>query len=142
MPARVIGVMRTFMLTNLRAARVQDNRSCICPRIECNRVPCGTGSPYLSFQACVNSATVAKRHARDATEQLAVQGLTMRLLSYNIHKGIGGSDRRYRLERIIEVIEGENPDLICLQEVTHNIRRSWYHDQPALLARHFKAVGH
>jgi endonuclease/exonuclease/phosphatase family metal-dependent hydrolase len=66
----------------------------------------------------------------------------MRLLSYNIHKGIGGSDRRYRLERIIEVIEGENPDLICLQEVTHNIRRSWYHDQPALLARHFKAAVH
>jgi endonuclease/exonuclease/phosphatase family metal-dependent hydrolase len=66
----------------------------------------------------------------------------MRLLSYNIHKGIGGSDRRYRLERIIEVIEAENPDLICLQEVAHNTRRSHYHDQPVLLARHFKAAAH
>ena len=28
----------------------------------------------------------------------------MRLLSYNIHKGIGGRDRRYRLERIFDVI--------------------------------------
>jgi endonuclease/exonuclease/phosphatase family metal-dependent hydrolase len=66
----------------------------------------------------------------------------MRLLSYNIHKGIGGSDRRYRLERVIEVIEAANPDLICLQEVAHNTRRSRYHDQPALLARHFKAAAH
>ena len=32
----------------------------------------------------------------------------MRLLSYNIHKGIGGRDRRYRLARVIEVIEEEN----------------------------------
>ena len=54
----------------------------------------------------------------------------MRLLSYNIHKGIGGRDRRYRLERIIGVIEEENPDLICLQEVDRNVRRSRFDDQP------------
>lgn len=66
----------------------------------------------------------------------------MRLLSYNIHKGIGGRDRRYRLERILEVIEGENPDIICLQEVDHNVRRSRYHDQPRLLADHFRAAAH
>ena len=45
----------------------------------------------------------------------------MRLLSYNIHKGIGGRDRRYRLERIIQVIEAENPDLVCLQEVDRHV---------------------
>ncbi len=64
----------------------------------------------------------------------------MRLLSYNIHKGIGGRDRRYRLERIIEVIERENPDLICLQEVDHNVRRSRYSDQPHLLSERLHAV--
>ncbi len=64
----------------------------------------------------------------------------MRVLSYNIHKGIGGRDRRYRLERIVEVIEAENPDLICLQEVDHNVRRSRFHDQPKMLAEHFSAV--
>lgn len=63
----------------------------------------------------------------------------MRLLSYNIHKGIGGSDRLYRLERVLQVIEAEKPDLICLQEVARNIRRSRYHDQPRLLADHFNA---
>ncbi len=64
----------------------------------------------------------------------------MRLLSYNIHKGIGGRDRRYRLNRIIDVIETENPDLICLQEVDRNVRRSKFHDQPRLLADYFSAA--
>jgi endonuclease/exonuclease/phosphatase family metal-dependent hydrolase len=66
----------------------------------------------------------------------------MRLLTYNIHKGIGGRDRRYRLERVIEVIEQENPDIICLQEVSQNARRSHRDDQPRLLADYFHAVGH
>jgi endonuclease/exonuclease/phosphatase family metal-dependent hydrolase len=66
----------------------------------------------------------------------------VRLLSYNIHKGIGGRDRRYRLERIIQVIEEENPDLICLQEVDRNVRRSHYHDQPKLLAEYFHCTAH
>jgi endonuclease/exonuclease/phosphatase family metal-dependent hydrolase len=64
----------------------------------------------------------------------------MRLLSYNIHKGIGGRDRRYRLERIIDVIEQENPDLICLQEVDRNVRRSRFHNQPLLLAEYFQSA--
>ena len=55
----------------------------------------------------------------------------VRILSYNIHKGIGGRDRRYRLERIIEVIEEQNPDLICLQEVDRNVRRSHHHETSA-----------
>jgi endonuclease/exonuclease/phosphatase family metal-dependent hydrolase len=66
----------------------------------------------------------------------------MRLLSYNIHKGIGGSDRRYELERIIAVIGDEEPDIICLQEVDRHVKRSRYHDQPALLARALGATAH
>jgi endonuclease/exonuclease/phosphatase family metal-dependent hydrolase len=66
----------------------------------------------------------------------------MRVLSYNIHKGIGGRDRRYRLERVVAVIEHENPDLICLQEVDRNCGRSKLDDQPRLLAEHFRAVAH
>jgi endonuclease/exonuclease/phosphatase family metal-dependent hydrolase len=63
----------------------------------------------------------------------------MRLLSYNIHKGIGGRDRRYRIERVIDVIEQENPDILCLQEVARNSRRSSFHDQPTLIAEYFNA---
>jgi len=66
----------------------------------------------------------------------------MRVLSYNIHKGIGGRDRRYVLDRITQVIEAENPDLICLQEVDRHVRRSRHDDQPKLLAEYFQAAGH
>src|SRR4051794_10987407 len=72
--------------------------------------------------------------SQETKEQPEADGY-MRLLSYNIHKGVGGSDRRYRIERIIDVLRHEEPDLICLQEVDWNVRRSRYHDQPAILAR-------
>lgn len=65
----------------------------------------------------------------------------MRLVSYNIHKGIGGSDRRYRLERVMAVLAELKPDLVCLQEVDRNVRRSRFHDQPTLLANHLDAGG-
>ncbi|MGH9676584.1 MAG: endonuclease/exonuclease/phosphatase family protein [Candidatus Acidiferrum sp.] len=66
----------------------------------------------------------------------------MRLLTYNIHKGIGGSDRRYRIERIVDVIAAAQADVICLQEVDQNVRRSHFHDQPALLAERLGAAAH
>jgi endonuclease/exonuclease/phosphatase family metal-dependent hydrolase len=66
----------------------------------------------------------------------------MRLLSYNIHKGIGGRDRRYRLERIVEVIAAENPDLICLQEVDHHVARTRHDDQPRKLSEALHATAH
>jgi len=65
----------------------------------------------------------------------------MRVLSYNIHKGIGGRDQRYRLQRTIDIIEAENPDFICLQEVDRCVRRSRFDDQPSLLAKHFHPAG-
>jgi endonuclease/exonuclease/phosphatase family metal-dependent hydrolase len=66
----------------------------------------------------------------------------MRLLSYNIHKGIGGRDRRYRFQRVMTVIEAENPDIICLQEVDRHVRRSSMDDQPRLLAKYFRLRTH
>ncbi len=66
----------------------------------------------------------------------------MRLLSYNIHKGIGGRDRRYRLERAIEVVERENPDLICLQEVDHGVKRTRHDDQPTRFVESFRPAAH
>jgi endonuclease/exonuclease/phosphatase family metal-dependent hydrolase len=57
----------------------------------------------------------------------------MRILSYNIHKGIG-NDRRYRIQRVIDVIRAEAPDIVCLQEVDRGVARSRYDDQPRVLA--------
>ena len=59
----------------------------------------------------------------------------MRLLSWNIHKGIGGRDRRYSLQRIIDCIDHERPDLVCLQEVDRLVARSNFDDQPRLLGQ-------
>jgi endonuclease/exonuclease/phosphatase family metal-dependent hydrolase len=57
----------------------------------------------------------------------------------NIHKGVGGADRRYRLDRIIEVIRAEQPDLVCLQEVDFNVKRSRFDNQPDILADRLRA---
>jgi endonuclease/exonuclease/phosphatase family metal-dependent hydrolase len=62
----------------------------------------------------------------------------MRLLTYNIHKGIGGRDRRYDLDRIVSVIAQEQPDFICLQEVAEGIPRAGGEAQNALLAASFQ----
>lgn len=66
----------------------------------------------------------------------------MRVLSYNIHKGIGGRDRRYRLERVLEVIANEEPDLICLQEVDRDVRRSRFDNQPERIGERFGFAFH
>ena len=58
----------------------------------------------------------------------------MRLLTYNIHKGIGGKDRAYYLERIEQVLLNEKADIVCLQEVTQRASMSRHDDQPILLA--------
>lgn len=58
----------------------------------------------------------------------------MRLMSYNIHKGVGGRDLRYRLERVVDVIAHEEVDFACLQEVDHDARRTRFDDQATLLA--------
>ncbi len=49
---------------------------------------------------------------------------TLRVLTYNIHKGIGGIDRRYDLDRIVETIAHYDPDIAFLQEVDNGVPRS------------------
>jgi endonuclease/exonuclease/phosphatase family metal-dependent hydrolase len=48
----------------------------------------------------------------------------LRVLSYNIHKCIGGVDRRYEPERTAEVIRNLHADVLLLQEVDHDAPRS------------------
>lgn len=59
--------------------------------------------------------------------------MKLRVLSYNIHKCIGGIDRRYRPERVFDTIVHYAPDLILLQEVEEGARRSRHHRQVELL---------
>lgn len=64
----------------------------------------------------------------------------MRLVTYNIHKGIGGRDRRYNLERIIDVLAPLDADFFCLQEVTIDLPRTSHHDQSDILAKRFRPM--
>ncbi len=58
----------------------------------------------------------------------------MRLLVWNIHKGIGGIDRRYDPDRIVTVVHHHRPDVLLLQEVDDRVPRSRHDPQPELLA--------
>jgi len=57
----------------------------------------------------------------------------LRALSYNIHKCIGGVDRRYDLGRIAEVIHKLDVDVAMLQEVDGGAARSNHDHQVDLL---------
>jgi endonuclease/exonuclease/phosphatase family metal-dependent hydrolase len=59
--------------------------------------------------------------------------MQLRLVTYNIHKGIGGVDRLYRPQRVVEAIEHCEPDILLLQEVDDGVPRSHRHRQVDLL---------
>ncbi len=50
--------------------------------------------------------------------------MKIRLVIYNIHKCVGGIDRRYDLPRIVDVINHYHPDIVLLQEVVRYSRSS------------------
>ncbi|HTR55911.1 MAG TPA: endonuclease/exonuclease/phosphatase family protein [Kofleriaceae bacterium] len=50
--------------------------------------------------------------------------MKLRVLSYNIHKCIGGVDRRYDPARVADVICNLDPDVLLLQEVDAGVPRS------------------
>jgi endonuclease/exonuclease/phosphatase family metal-dependent hydrolase len=60
-------------------------------------------------------------------------GMRIRVATYNIHKGIGGVDRRYRPERVRDTIALFKPDFVLLQEVDEGCGRTDGHRQVDLL---------
>ncbi len=50
--------------------------------------------------------------------------MNIRVVTYNIHKCVGGVDRRYNLARIVDVIRHYQPELVLLQEVARFSRES------------------
>ncbi len=61
------------------------------------------------------------------------QKVGLRVVTYNIHKCIGGVDRRYRPERISQAIAQFRPDCVFIQEVDEGAERSLRHRQVDLL---------
>lgn len=74
------------------------------------------------------------RTAKTSPTRLPPRNNDVRVLSYNIHKAIGGRDRRYRLDRVIDALRHEDADVICLQEVDRGCRRSRRHDQAVMIS--------
>ncbi len=71
--------------------------------------------------------------------------MALKVLTYNIHRAIG-VDRRFRPERIVEILQFHDPDVALLQEVDRGVPRSRRLDlavelQHALDYPHL-AVGH
>lgn len=67
----------------------------------------------------------------------------IRIATYNIHKA-RGLDRRVRVERIAQVLETIQPDVVALQEVVSHIGKSVEDHQAAYLAGrlgYFYAIG-
>jgi endonuclease/exonuclease/phosphatase family metal-dependent hydrolase len=54
-------------------------------------------------------------------------------MTYNIHYGVG-RDNRYSLDRIIEVIKSQDPDVVALQEVDNKMPRTNYDHQSRIIA--------
>src|SRR6266480_283151 len=59
---------------------------------------------------------------------------TLRVMTYNIHVGVG-MDKKLDLQRIADVINGQHPDLIGLQEVDRGVKRTEGKDEIAELAK-------
>jgi endonuclease/exonuclease/phosphatase family metal-dependent hydrolase len=55
--------------------------------------------------------------------------MKLRIVTWNIHKAIGGVDRRYRPDRVIEVLRWYRPDIVFLQEVDEGAGRSLFDRQ-------------
>lgn len=59
--------------------------------------------------------------------------MRVRLVTWNIHKAIGGVDRSYRPDRVVDVLRRYAPDFVLLQEVDEGARRSKGHHQTHLI---------
>ncbi len=81
---------------------------------------------FLSLAIVVLCTIVCDASVADETDRL-------RVVSYNIHHGVG-VDGRVDLERIARVILSVDADLVALQEVDCNTKRTNLVDQPARLA--------
>ncbi len=72
--------------------------------------------------------------------------MRFQLITYNVHKGIGGVDRRYRPDRIVETLAHYEPDIVFMQEVDDGVPRSrghrqvdWFGDALGLKHRAYQA---
>ncbi len=70
-----------------------------------------------------------------------VRSVAVRIATYNVHSGIG-RDGKFSLERIGAVLREIDADVVCVQEMDRNRRKTGRVDQPAILAATLGAAFH
>jgi endonuclease/exonuclease/phosphatase family metal-dependent hydrolase len=83
--------------------------------------------------AAISSLSAPRVYGKSNPPERA-QTITLRVMTYNIHVGIG-MDKKLDLRRISEVIKSARPDLVALQEVDRGVKRTSGIDEIAELAR-------
>lgn len=102
------------------------------PAAPCGGEPVVTRARTLTLATlCVLLAAVCLCPARAYGRR---GGVRLRVMSYNIHVGVG-MDKRQDLARIAEVIRRERADLVGLQEVDRGVARTGRVDEIGELAR-------
>ena len=107
-----------------------------------DEVQCHLDAGNPSFESHVNLRATMVRPlnclflvvALGASAVVAAEPFRIRVLSYNIHHG-EGVDGKLDLARIAKVIRSVSPDVVALQEVDDQVRRSGSVKQPMELAR-------
>jgi endonuclease/exonuclease/phosphatase family metal-dependent hydrolase len=64
-----------------------------------------------------------KKTREIGVSQTGEQGLVLRVITYNIHRAIG-VDRRFRPQRIVDILKHYDADIVMLQEVDEGVPRS------------------
>jgi endonuclease/exonuclease/phosphatase family metal-dependent hydrolase len=77
------------------------------------------------------------REERVAVHPPRNQGMTVRVMTYNIHS-CRGLDGKVRPERVARVINHFDPDVVAVQEVDSHRVRSGGHDQSQVIADHLR----
>lgn len=94
-------------------------------------------STRLPAAVCILLLLTAVLSGTDATptsKTVSSSKKTLRVMTYNIHVGVG-MDKKLDLQRIADVINGQHPDLVGLQEVDRGVKRTEGKDEIAELAR-------
>lgn len=74
---------------------------------------------------------------RSMTATLDTPGdpFSIRVVTWNIHKGVGGADRLYDMGRVARCLKRYAADVVLLQEVAQSMRRLKMEDQAAYLTQ-------
>jgi len=90
--------------------------------------------PLVPFLPALPLIAPIDRSAARVVSAPAAASRTVRVMTYNIHVGIG-MDKKLDLRRIADVINKEKPDLVGLQEVDRGVQRTQRIDEIAELSK-------